>query len=816
MVLGVAAGASGAYHWRLDLQQWVRRHQFRIEGLETAQPTEVQFLETNRWLDFKIPKASPLARLISNASISPDHRPVAGEQWPYAIECQLLQSQGRTTTSGVYHFKGEHLTFVDRRSGRAVEVNSYLDRRFAPLGGRNWFINLRDPGATGAAMIRLRLHSAHPDLLEVGIRVYFQTQTADRKVGYWWSRLSDDQKRDLARGNVYTFTGLTEREKACLLQYHWAVASAEGVPGRDFSRRILYVRNDMENLRVIKDWVPAGIPADADHCGVLAVTNSKGGFQVQISDYSPEAAAQTVSNTLLWHADLERQIRTNRLVWSRSNVVVLPPRSDALLQVNSSRPVYVRALHAEGGCTNDITPDPIHLLMFTCSPTNSVEYPIEHIGQEPTPFRLEVRRTPVLSGSSTGTCGVVRYELLAQDRHCLQAGETAVTNVLSPYDWLVTTNGLTNITFGQSLSFLLPPPVRVLRVRSPADTVFVNAYSRPPKLIKETRSPEDYRSSNALAPAQPSWFTLRPADYMSRREGGLTCILRVQPRLPDYDALVRAGQYEWDSFLPDFDPQGRMILLPVAEGQPLREGCLPIAYFPVTVGSSQRLFFKGEAWEQHVTPKLVLVCTNGSPWSVTVTLDRQKVFENRIETSVAEISLGEIEVGAHELNVATTRSALAYLNYLQDTNPVAYLQRFCLAAFSNTLSFPYQKRDPDTELLVARIFSLAESNPQPFEVSMTLKSPTPRGVGPFPDLTFMERRAKVTPGTPGQTYLMAANTAQLDDGQPLFFPINPDVPPGRYQLELTVNSASPRWLSLSRTTPGLAETATLLLQFRQN
>ena len=204
------------------------------------------------------------------------------------------------------------------------------------------------------------------------------------------------------------------------------------------------------------------------------------------------------------------------------------------------------------------------------------------------------------------------------------------------------------------------------------------------------------------------------------------------------------------------------------------------------------------------------------PCSATVTLDRQKIFENRIETAVAEISLGEVTAGAHEVSVATTRPALAYLNYLQNTNPVAYLQRFCLTAASNTLSFPYLKRDPNAELLVARIFSLAESNPQPFEVRMRLKSSALRGVGPFPDITFLERRARVTPGAPDGTYLVAANTARLDDGQPVFFPINPDLPPGPYQLELTVSSAAPRWLSLSRTTPGLAESANLLLQLRQN
>src|SRR5581483_8149505 len=114
------------------------------------------------------------------------------------------------------------------------------------LSGRHWMLNLRDPAITAPQVLRVRLHSAHPDLLEVGVRVYFRTAVPQRKISYLWDRLSDDQKRDMARGNVYSVEGLSATEKFCLLRYHWEVASPAGIPGRDFTYRSLYVRDDSE------------------------------------------------------------------------------------------------------------------------------------------------------------------------------------------------------------------------------------------------------------------------------------------------------------------------------------------------------------------------------------------------------------------------------------------------------------------------------------------------------------------------------------------------------------------------------------------
>ena len=84
LAAGLVAGAAVVYQSRSELQQWFRRHQVRYDGFEHVPASETYVLETNRWLEFDIPNDAPLARLVSNGSISstvpalPEFSPLGG------------------------------------------------------------------------------------------------------------------------------------------------------------------------------------------------------------------------------------------------------------------------------------------------------------------------------------------------------------------------------------------------------------------------------------------------------------------------------------------------------------------------------------------------------------------------------------------------------------------------------------------------------------------------------------------------------------------------------------------------------------------
>jgi hypothetical protein len=806
VVAGLVAGSVKAYQSREEIGHWIRRHQFQVDGLERALPSQVYFIETNRWLNFDIPGDTSMVRLISNASVSTTNQAPSGAEWPYAIDYQVCDGKGRSLASGIYHFQCRQLVFVDKHSGKTVEVNSYLDRGITPLGGRRWMLNLSaDPALTNAQVLKVRLHSSHPDLLEIAARVYFQRRVPERKLAYRWNRLSDDQKRDLARGNVYSIEGLTAQEKEGLLRFHWLVAAPEGIPGRDFRRRILYIRDDSESLKVLKDWMPAGISVDQHHRAVLPVTNSAGHCQFQLVNYEVASTQQVVSSTLVWHGEPGQPPETSQLTWSGASPGVIPPAREGLLEISASRRAFVRAFQVEPGSTREITPEPINLQTYAVSPTNSLEFTVNHAGHLPVLFRADVRRPALFATNSTMPDSSVGYELLAVDGNILKAGEMTLTNDFSPYDWLVTSNGLADISEPQSLCFVLPATVRKLRIFSPRETLLVNSYSRPFGLPKRVRVPEDYSPVGRMAPNQPSWFTLRPLDYFQRRETGQTALVRLQQRPLDEDSLIQAGQYEWDSFLPENEPTGRLILIPARNGASSRPDSLSFTYAPVGVGHEQIVRFEGLPWEREVAPSLILISTNTPSGSATVSIDGRTILTRRLDTPVSALRLGNQAVGEHTLSVSADSPVSAHANFTGSATNASYLQRFCVETSSNSLQFRYVKRLAGTESLVLRVYSPLSAAPQPFKVWLRLKPSVPADPGPFPEVTLLEREAWVTPGSLGNTWLVAATPAQLDDGRPLYFPVGTDVPPGEHQLEVIINAPSPRWLSLSRTTPGIAE-----------
>ncbi len=870
VLLGLAAGSIKLYQSRLELQDWVRLHQFNVPGLDKALPSEVYFLEPDRWLEFKIPRDTPLLRVISNASVSPSQPFDPANQWPYAIEYELRGpsqpvTHGTRLTAGVYHFKGEQLLFVDRTNAAPVELNSYLDRRMRPLSGREWVVNLQDQLLRHSEVLRLRLSSRHPDLLNVGVRVYCQTRLPQRKLTYSWNRLSEDQKRDLARGNVYGYEGLSDREKLFLVSTHWAVVAPEGVPGRDFQRRTLYVRDDSETLCEVKRWVPSGLLADPAHSAVLPITNGPGVCQIELTDYSgtsalqplvwpqplangPGFALRVMTNTLIWHPALQPRIDTNVLTWTGPNHILALTNQGGLLEIRSSRPVYIRAFRVQPSLTNEVTPEPTHLLAFTVSPTNVLEYDIQHVQHTPTLFRIEVRRpnltlapalpVPAEAGETFG------YAILDDADRIWRTGVIPLTNIFSAYDWLVTSNGLADATEPISLCFVLPPTISTFRLLAPTGQFLANAYSRPADLQKRIQVPEDYSPFKAMAPDQPCWFVIRPRDHIERREAGQAALFRVQPRIPEYDPLVLAGQYQWESFLPESEGRagegsfalssalradgrglgdqrgsfrGHMVLLPTYDRPPSRSDDLSLIYSPVKTGCEDKVQLVGGPWESQVKPTLVLAFEQVNGGSAKVVLDGKTVLDGRLDGAVSELRLGEVTVGEHALKIQAEAPLSAYLNCLDPGRPQGptLLNRFCVMGSSNLLTFPYVKRQSGPEVLVLRVFSPVVSNgPGPFDVRLALKGAPPRALGPFDELTFFERAARITPGSEPRSWVVAAAHSRLDEGWPVFFPVGADVPPGQYTLEIILGSDSPRWLSLSRTTPGVAETLALALQHR--
>ena len=813
LVAGLLVGGYKVYESFPSWQEWVRRHQVQAKGLDRTLSSQVYFLETNRWLRFEVPKDASLVRLISNASPADQDAAQPGIHRRYAIAYELLNGSNGTNIGGVYHFKGERRLYVENESGDPVEINSYLGHGLSPLGGRGCDLKLGDPSQADSRVLRLRLHSSDPELREVAVRVYFRDRVPDRKVGYLWSRLSEDQQRDLAGGNVYSVEGITEAEKRGLLQHHWSAAAPTGIPGTDFERRTLHIRDDSERLRMLDHREPPGVPVDAAHVGILPVTNTTVAQRIELIPGAGLSPTQVVSCELRWHGS-GPGIETNSLSGSGPLQIPLAHRGDGFLEVAATQPVHARLLRDDADGITDITPGPVHVLTFTASPTNAVEYVFEHAATERTLVRIDLRRFTPAALPSTVADGVVSYRMLSGDDRVVQTGIVLLTNSLSPHDWLITNNVRTTISAPQSLCFNLDSSVRTLRIDSPHDTVFVNAYSRPAGLAKTVLVPEDYSPARRLRPSQPDWFGLRPLDHPERRAAGQFAHIRVQPLPPEHQPLIEAGEYEWESFLPESPARGQMVLMPIPDGKAQRPENLAFSYVPLETGRDLRVRLQGQPWEREVTPSLMILYTGTLPGSSRITINGVTTLETPLLSPVTRLRLGSLDVTHHRLKVDVDGRASAYLNHVAEGASAAYLQRFCLQGSSNVLTFPYLKRQVGREVLALNVFSPVEPDPQPFRVLLRLKPGEPCRLGPFPELTVLEREARVTPNPDGRAWLVSAAAAELDAGRLVFLPVESDVPPGLHELELQILASTPRWVSLSRTTPGFSPTLKLASTLR--
>jgi hypothetical protein len=806
--------------WR----SWLEQHRFSMVGLTEAVPSLTYLVETNRWLDFEIQSEAPFIKIISNASLTAPPAEPAEQEWAYAMDYRLLDSQGTVLQQNTYHFKTQLTLYTNLLAGKVQTANFYLDRQLCPLNSRFLFLNLTDPAlANKARHLQLRLNHTDAGIVDVAVRVYLRTEVSARKLKYLWNRLTDDQKKDMARGNVYSFQGLSEQERLYLLRYHWSGAAPEGIARRDYQRRTIYIREDLEWNAINPDWMPVGLWLDAQHRTTLPLPNQIGGLRLELRTLPASEKGLTNAMTLNWFGLGLRHTNSWRVTWTGTDHVVTLTNQPGLLELQPDRDLIVRAFLTTPNATNEITPEPVLVPVYYCEPDQALTYQVLHGGDEPTCFRIDLRRIPDEDASLGAEVGGVHFELLDRAQTVVQTGFLICSNSPSVYDFLQQGAIRTNLTEPTSWFFVLPAHITALRLTPRQIPMMIHAYNRPAGLAKTSRIPEDYFLASREQPEQVTWFSLRALDHEQRSLAQTVAWVTVQNRPPNYDLLVLAGRYQWESFLPQQAWQGRMALLPVTGTEVFRPGSEPFLFRPVTVNQSAQIHLGGQPWETNLSPSLIVVNAAphadldrartipqnpilgtgvpATPATIVITIDGQPPWSVPLQGAVSEIKLPPMQAGPHALRIEGLGSLEAFMNYLVAETPVVWLKRLCLAASSEPLSFVYEKRQAGDELLVVRLFSPA-NDVQPCRVHAVIRQVNARRTGPWDSVTILDRWFEVSPEGNADATLLGGADVRVDLGQPLFIPVGADLPTGRYQLDLSVLSQGQRWLVMSRTIPG--------------
>jgi hypothetical protein len=666
-------------------------------------------------------------------------------------------------------------------------------------------------GMENAARVRIRLAIKDPALTDVVIRCSSRDDIPAHKLAHFWQRLNEQQKETLAKGSVYEHELLTAEEKYNLLRHLWKSLGPEGIENSDYQRRELYVVEEYEGEVVDESVLPAGLFLDEDHRGIIPIP--EGGGKIRLELLAPNSAGQAPwPLQVRWYSQGFAAGRSSQeILWEGNSPRFEQFFAEGVLEVRGQHEAVIRAVLLQNGTAQDITPSPSYMRAYRVQGKTPLEFDVTHIGNDPTPFRVDLRCVLSLQDEAVpnNQCAVY-YELLDAQNQVVQANTLTAASQLSLYDGLADGRSTMRVSDPTVYYFALHPHIRCIRFTA-ATPVLVTAYTRPPDLVREIRVPEDAHLTGHNEEQQPAWFPLRPKDYESVHRANRSVSLIVQHRPPEDEPSVLAGPYQWEDYHPEGPWLARYVFVPWESGAPIREELFDVLYYRIPVGHEVTLHVRALTGESHARPKLIFVRKASIPSPVRLLVDGRVVYQKPITGAAGELELPALPVGPHRLRVVLSGPVQVFVNHVERTVPAteAFLKRLVNRFDHTELTFVYHKATAGDETLSARLYV-------PHGVTqrshMRVRISTPPGVSPGPtsQRTFFDRRYDIRPSQGTVLPVLHTPSENVDQGPPFFIPLRSDLPPGQYRIRIRLEQGPGGYLVLAKITPGVFEKRTLV------
>jgi hypothetical protein len=808
------------------------------EKLRTAHKRTVYVLDRQRWTEFVLLPKQPVVRVLSNATIPLAQSLNHEQQWQYALQYQILDKDGHVLAEHDYHHRTRVTVYQQRYADNRLRPVFYIDPNKQPSDGRNMLINLSD--TPNAARLRLRLHSADTDVIDVAIRVFWRQTWDEYKLDYLWHRLNDKQKRSLARGSLYEVEFLQPQEKRNLLRERWAVIGPVGVAGQEYQPRDIYVHEDIEGEIIRLPVESYGVFVDAYHWITLPLLEQGGRIHLRVSDALP-LPGQTpteppVAVSIKWYGRSSTERRDQTFIWDGTENGFEQEFAGGLLEISASQPVMMRVFLRKTEASPEITPPPVHSSATLIQKEMSVDFQINSLHHQATPVRVTVRRLfesqlasqkanrsvqqplnatsvlpfPISPCSLSDDSETVTYTLLDANEKPKKTGMIPLTQQPRSFYDRMTKQwwGVFDVSEADSYYLSVPPEITTLRLTSSCATL-VTVYNRPADLVRTVRIPEDYYNTLDNNERQPNWFRLRPKNMETLAEQQRFLLIRIQRRPPrdndeKMDSLL-AGRYTWEDYRPIGQYRSRYLLVPRDSELPIRDQALGAFYQQVPPNRPVTLQFINA--RRTIQPNLIYQRSEKSqPVKITVWLDNQLHYQGYLIGKRGDIKLPKLRATQHRLILRVAETGQFFMNHAKpkDGQPI-YIKRLAHRFDSTGLRFMYQKRSQDKELISARVYSPKETQER-LQIQVQLNATTAKKTANLHSgWTFSQRWYDLRPAGEGQVMVLNTRDDLVDIGQYFIIPLQDDLPPGQYQIELTPQHTSATYLTLSKITLGLEE-----------
>lgn len=809
-----------------DLLLGRNREAWKLEMVPQADIAVTYVAERERWLSFPVAAGANRFRIVSNASLldiakaRADRAADPRRRWRYALDIEVLDGNGGELLRRRHHFRTD-IADLRLEDQRIVTTAFYLNEALSPASGVVVVLNLA--GLPQAARLRIRAADMDQDIADIGVRTYFPESASERQIDYLWQRLSERQKSSLAKGSVYAHELLSEQERRNLLHNQWQPAGPQGADGGDFRKRELYVLRDVEGEQVDDPIAPAGIVAAPGRPAVFALPEQGGRVDFQAvplagDDAAPASASAGLARlTGRWYGVDSVQREDVSLALTPATAVPANPSAlgagrhfgGGLVELEASTPMALRAFMDIDGVRTEITPEKLYQRFFVAETAHPVSFAIAHEGGRATPVRLEARH--LQNATAPARPPVLYYEFTGTDGSVLRHGEVTLDVRVARYDEALGAAPGAVVSDPLALYFAVPPMATGLRL-TPAISrdgasqapVLVSLATRPARLARQIRAPEDRFDFAARGVRVPAWFAVNPTGYPRLIAENRSQLIAMQSRPPRDQPERLSGQFIREDFRPRGRWLARHLLTPRETGMPLREEALPATFTPLTAGRAQRLDFPRWMGLRQVTPTLLWVASDDKPFSATIFVDGrpQHVFGGH--GRYGETRLPPLSAGAHELRVDITADGSKwprlFINHA-NASADAYVMRLA-ARIDSQLAFDIERTSTAEESVSARLFQPGGWRGRT-RLGTRIEGPAPATLTPLTGWLFGDRQYDVRPDRSWSAPVFDTRGERSDAGQPVQILFPAGTPTGRYRIVFSIEQGPAGYLSLSRITPGV-------------
>lgn len=768
--------------------------------IEGTRSTVAYVLPETTWLEFPVSGGGNSIRVLSTANVPRDALLPDDARLEYAVRYQLINGHGDVVVDRTHH----HRTGVSAYEGTATEEvftrTFYADESESPTTSQRLMATLA--GFEDVATVRLRLATKMQPITSVVTRLSERASASSSKTPRFWQRLSRLQQQLLGDASVYGKNLLTEHEKQQLLESSWRPVGPNGIKGKDYRERRVYMLLEPLGEPSYRKVLPAGLYVDRKLRGVVPLPHPSRDVTLRFS--AVESGHTRELNqviTVRWYGRRADAREIHRIA-ADSDALEWRHHFDAgYLEISAPFPAIVRVFGGDNEDQIEITPETRYLRGYLADAGRVVDYLVDHTDDQATPYRIDLR-VPLTTDSAIGS---VAFQLVDDVGQVIGEGELGPNIGPSVYDRMLGHQPYEVTTDPARHYFKLGPDVARLRIIADYP-VLVSAYSRPPRLARYTRVPQDYDPylrNHGEPGAVPTWFAVRPEHSVELFNEARVIVLAVQPRPPDNNPDIAAGDYDWVDYLPQGDWLGRHLLNPRLPERVVRNRARGAIYRTIPTGQVTTLLLQGESAQQQIEPTLIFLRPTDEPFNLRVELDGQEVIGEQLTGRRGELRLPTVSAGKHTLRIVTSTQAKWLINYA-GAGSETYTRRLAYRLDQEQLHFRYEKESSDEEVLSVRLQMPAKvSGPTRVRVSVKSAGNNNDTEGPVSDFTALEREFEVYPNLEAPLAPVLGTQDQwVERGQTLFLPLGSDLPAGVYPITIWIEGDQRGYLTLYRIKSG--------------